>query len=135
MGEKPVRGPVERHVADAAEVEAQHLACRTRASQTAVGLAFRSRVRHAGDDGSQGTAALAPVEAHFVEEGAEAEHLQGLPCGMLDADGAAVHVTGGPDIDGLPVRPGRLPVLPLQQACGDAPGFGLDLCRERLQRE
>ncbi len=135
MGKKPVRSPVERHGADTGEVEAQHLACRTCLSQPAVGLALRSRVRHAGDDGAQGTAPLTPVEAQRVKQSGKAQHLQGLPCGMLDTDGAAVHVAGRPDIDGLPVRPVRLPALTLQQAPGNAPGLGLDLRRERLQGE
>ncbi len=43
-------------------------------------------MRHAGDDGPQGTAALAPVEARRVKQSGKAQHLQGLPCGMLDAD-------------------------------------------------
>ncbi len=129
--EQPVRGPVQRHVAEHPEVDAEHLAQGAGAAQPRIGAALRARPRHAPDDVRHGAAPLPAAEAQLVEQLRQPQHLQRLQGGMLDADRARRVVPGRAGV--YPVEVRAAPLLrrrlapPLQQDPGHAPGLGLDL--------
>ncbi len=129
MGKEQIRGAVERHVAQSAEIDPEHLAEGAVPAQPEVGRPLRVRRGHARDNGRQGAAALAAVETETVEQCRQAETGQRLEPGMLDTDRAPVAVAGGIDINTLPVPLRAFPaaVFPAaNQQGGDSAGLGLD---------